>query len=254
MRRPGLASSLAMRWLILMIVLVVAGPVTAARADVRAPTDKTPLKTEQLSDEATVTRWAHPLFKAAIRSKPSSSAKTVGHLRLFTEDREFEVYLVLASEVTRSGVTWLQVRIPGRPNGRTGWTLADNLGELEVVRTQLVVDRTALRATLTKSGKVIWSSRIGVGKTATPTPPGRFYVRERLRNLGGGGTYGPWAFGTSAYSNISDWPRGGVVGIHGTNQPKLIPGRPSHGCIRVPNAKINQLARLMPVGTPIQIL
>ena len=35
--------------------------------------------------------------------------------------------------------------------------------------------------------------------------------------------------------------------------PSLIPGRPSHGCVRVPNAKVLQLKRLMPVGTPIWI-
>ena len=51
--------------------------------------------------------------------------------------------------------------------------------------------------------------------------------------LNPGGSYGPWAFGTSAYSVLSDWPGGGVIGIHGTNQPHLIPGRPSHGCVRV---------------------
>ena len=43
-------------------------------------------------------------------------------------------------------------------------------------------------------------------------------MRERLRNLNGDPLYGPWAFGTSAYSVLSDWPGGGVVGIHGTNQ------------------------------------
>jgi lipoprotein-anchoring transpeptidase ErfK/SrfK len=44
-----------------------------------------------------------------------------------------------------------------------------------------------------------------------------------------------------------------VIGIHGTNQPSLIPGRPSHGCIRVPNPAVHRLARLMPVGTPVRI-
>jgi lipoprotein-anchoring transpeptidase ErfK/SrfK len=66
--------------------------------------------------------------------------------------------------------------------------------------------------------------------------------------------YGPLAFGTSAYSKLSDWPGGGVVGIHGTNEPGLIPGRPSHGCVRVRNDKITKLARLMPIGTPVRIV
>ena len=56
------------------------------------------------------------------------------------------------------------------------------------------------------------------------------------------------------YSSISDWHGIPVVGIHGTNQPGLIPGTPSHGCIRVRNAKIKQLARLMPIGTPVEIV
>ena len=65
--------------------------------------------------------------------------------------------------------------------------------------------------------------------------------------------YGPWAFGTSAYSSLSDWPGGGVVGVHGTNQPGLLPGRPSHGCIRVRNGDITRLVKLMRIGTPVLI-
>jgi lipoprotein-anchoring transpeptidase ErfK/SrfK len=146
---------------------------------------------------------------------------------------------------------WIQIGLLGRPNGRKGWVPRDALGGFNTVRTQLVVNLRTLRATLFKRGRRIWSSPVGVGAPSTPTPRGRYYVRERLKSLGG--TYGPWAFGTSAYSVLSDWPGGGVVGIHGTNQPQLIPGRPSHGCVRVPNRKIRQLARRMPIGTPIHI-
>ena len=115
------------------------------------------------------------------------------------------------------------------------------------------MDRRRLRATLFRSGRQIWRSSIGVGAAGTPTPAGRFWIRERLQVQDPNGIYGPWAFGTSAYSVLSDWPGGGVIGIHGTNAPYLIPGRPSHGCIRVPNRKINRLARLMPIGTPVRI-
>ena len=141
-----------------------------------------------------------------------------------------------------------------RPNGRTGWVDAAALGPPHLITTRLTVDRRHLRATLYRGGhKKIWSSPIGVGKASTPTPAGRFWIRERLRSKRRRPPYGPWAFGTSAYARISDWPGGGVVGIHGTNQPSLIPGRPSHGCIRVPNAAIRRLARLMPIGTPVWI-
>ncbi|MCA1683867.1 MAG: L,D-transpeptidase, partial [Actinobacteria bacterium] len=97
-----------------------------------------------------------------------------------------------------------------------------------------------LRATLYRDGRRIWTSRIGIGARATPTPPGRFWIRSRLRGLAHSPAYGPYAFGTGAYSVLSDWPGGGVIGIHGTNQPQLIPGRPSHGCVRLPNAAITR--------------
>jgi lipoprotein-anchoring transpeptidase ErfK/SrfK len=164
-----------------------------------------------------------------------------------------EVYLALRSRRTASGSVWVQVRIPARPNGRSGWVPRSTLGVLEVVRTALTIDRRRSVATLRRAGRRIWRAPVGHGAPGTPTPAGRFYIRERIRNLGGDPLYGPWAFGTSAYSALSDWPGGGVVGIHGTNEPWLVPGRPSHGCVRVRNAAIERLARLMPVGTPVLI-
>lgn len=207
----------------------------------------------KLSDEELVTRWGHAQETAPIRLYPQAGSRMIARLRFFTEDQLPEVYPVLAARQDAQGRKWLQIRVPRRPNGRTGWVIDEMLSSsLYIVRTRLVVDRRGLRATLFKNGKKIWSSRVGIGKSATPTPRGQFWIRERLKGLGG--TYGPWAFGTSAYSSLSDWPGGGVVGIHGTNQPGLIPGRPSHGCIRVPNPKIRQLARLMPIGTPVSII
>ena len=207
----------------------------------------------KLSDEKLVTRWGHAQETAPIRLSPQAGSRTIARLRFFTEDQLPEVYPVLAARQDSVGRKWLQIRVPRRPNGRTGWVIDEMLSSsLFIVKTLLVIDRRALRATLHKNGKKIWSSRVGIGKAGTPTPRGQFWIRERLKGLGG--TYGPWAFGTSAYSSLSDWPGGGVVGIHGTNQPGLIPGRPSHGCIRVPNPKIRQLARLMPIGTPVSIV
>ena len=211
-----------------------------------------PGETVILSDEKRVTRWAHASAKYPIRAAAASTARTITQLRFKTEDNLDEVYLVLDAAVDAAGQPWLHIRIPMRPNGRTGWVPADMLGPLKTVTTQLVIDRTVKKARLYKAGRRIWEASVGIGKPGTPTPRGSFYIRERLR--GNGGAYGPWAFGTSAYSSISDWPNGGVVGIHGTNQPGLIPGRPSHGCVRVRNDKIRTLARLMPIGTPVRVV
>ena len=206
-----------------------------------------------LSDEQRTTRWAHAQATSKIHTAPRTSSDSVGRLRYLTEDDAAEVYLVLDGLVDGAGRRWLHIRVPKRPNGRTGWVLESSLGRLHTVRTRLVIDRRALRASLYRNGKRIWNAGVGIGKSSTPTPRGNFWIRERLRGLGDGTDYGPWAFGTSAYSNLSDWPGGGVVGIHGTNRPGLIPGRPSHGCVRVRNDKIRLLARLMPVGTPVRI-
>ncbi len=121
------------------------------------------------------------------------------------------------------------------------------------MRTALIVDRQALRATLYRHGRPIWSAPVGIGKPGTPTPAGRFWIREKFRTQAPGSLYGPVAFGTSDYSVLSDWPGGGVVGIHGTNEPSLLPGRPSHGCIRLRNCRRRRLWRLAPVGTPLLI-
>jgi hypothetical protein len=208
----------------------------------------------KLSDETLITRWAHAQATAKIHLSPQASSRMITRLRFFTEDQLPEVYPVLGARMDSAGRRWLNIRVPKRPNGKTGWVLDEMLGQLYIVKTVLVVDRGKLRATLYKSGKKIWSARVGIGKSGTPTPRGQFWIRERLKGIGGNSVYGPWAFGTSAYSNLSDWPGGGVVGIHGTNQPGLIPGRPSHGCIRVRNDKIRLLAKLMPIGTPLSII
>jgi hypothetical protein len=248
---------MARRLLPLIVLVLLTSPAAAAAADappLRPKGDDAPLGDELLSNERTLTRWAHTNLLGAIRSEPSPDAKSVGKLRWNTEDGLPEVYIVLESRLDEAEQPWLKIRVPGRPNGRTGWVREEQLSNLKVIQTQLTIDRKSLTATLRKDGKRIWRSRVGVGKRGTETPGGRFWIRERLSNLGGSPIYGPWAFGTSAYSStLTDWPGGGVVGIHGTDQPQLIPGRPSHGCVRVPNAKIRRLAKLMPVGTPVRI-
>jgi lipoprotein-anchoring transpeptidase ErfK/SrfK len=230
---------------------LVALAVVAAGAAL-VPAGAAEAKTTQLSNERTLSYWATANDKAPITSEPRSGARRIARLRLWTEYRQAEVYLVLREHVDTRGREWLEVRIPMRPNGRTGWVPRDSLGPLQATTLQLVIDRRKLRATLFRRGRAIWSARIGVGARRTPTPAGRYYIRERLQSLRGG-VYGPVAFGTSAYSGLSDWPKGGVIGIHGTNQPGLIPGRPSHGCIRFRNGDILRLWRLAGVGTPVLI-
>lgn len=206
-----------------------------------------------VSNERTLTRWAHPLERSPIRARPRAGARTIVSTHAKTEDGFPEVYLALRRWTAPNGHAWLKIRIPMRPNGKTGWVRDSAIGPLYTVRTRLVIDRRSQRATLYKRGKKIWGAPVGVGKPSTPTPSGNFWIREKFKTSDPGGSYGPAAIGTSAYSVLSEWPGGGVIGIHGTDRPSLIPGAPSHGCIRVQNGSLRQLWKLLPIGTPLLI-
>jgi hypothetical protein len=233
-----------------LVALILVAPVAQAQAAV-APA-REPVLT-RLSDLRTLSRWAYPDSEAAVRASPSPRARRIGRLRLLTGDGQAELYMALASARFPSGKTWIQIELPARPNGQTGWVPRGALESLHTVDGYLLVDRTSLTATLFRDGRAIFSAPIGVGKASTVTPPGNFYVMEKLITVNAP-AYGPYALGTSAYApTLSEWPGGGVVGIHGTDEPQLIPGRPSHGCIRMRNADITRLWHRIALGTPIDI-
>jgi hypothetical protein len=186
---------------------------------------------------------------AAVRAAPGPGARVVAHMGTRTPEGTTNVVLALG-RASRGGRLWVRVAVPGV----TGWVPRAALGGYGVVRTRLVVDRRRLTATLLRDGRAVFHSRVAVGRRGAPTPAGSFYVRDRLSRYARTPAYGPIAFGTSATSpTLTDWPAGGFVGIHGTDRPDLVPGRVSHGCIRLRNRDILRLARLMPVGTPVRI-
>jgi L,D-transpeptidase catalytic domain len=197
--------------------------------------------------------WGFLLGATPARSAPSSAAPVVAQLTTRTPEDTQNLVLVLSKLMGAGGPTWYRVRLPVLPNGSTGWIPAGVLGQLHSVDTHLVVDRQRLVATLYRNGKSVFSTPVGVGQDRYPTPAGNFYVRDLVRSYGDA-FYGPLAYGTSARSRVlTEWPAGGYIGIHGTNQPNLIPGRISHGCVRIQNAALLTLHRLMPIGTPITI-
>jgi L,D-transpeptidase catalytic domain len=197
-------------------------------------------------------QWA-PLRRATVaRAGPSARARAVAELSSRTPEDTTNLVLVLGRARDAHGGLWIRARLPAR-RAQTGWLPRSALGGYEDVHTRLIVDRDRLTLTLVRNGRAVFQAPVGVGRPATPTPAGAFYVRDRLTRYASS-FYGPVAFGTSAQSaTLTDWPAGGYVGIHGTNQPALVPGRISHGCIRLRNADIVRLARLLPVGTPLEI-
>jgi lipoprotein-anchoring transpeptidase ErfK/SrfK len=187
------------------------------------------------------------------RSRPSARAKKLIRIRQYTPEGTLNVVQTLSGVVNQNGENWVRIRLPMLPNGRTGWVPRRMIGPYNEIWTHLVIDRKLFTATLYRKGRAIFTTRVGVGKPYWPTPAGEFYVRERITGFSDP-IYGPIAFGTNARSNVlTDWPGGGFIGIHGTNQPEILPGRVSHGCVRMPNAAVLRLARLMPLGTPVTI-
>jgi hypothetical protein len=199
------------------------------------------------------TRWAPVAAATPARAAPRSHARPVARLGRRTPEGTTNLVLALGRTREAHGRLWVRVRLSAPPPRDTAWVPRSALGGYRVVRTHLVVDRRRLTATLLRGGRRVFRARVGVGTPRAPTPAGRFYVRDvvtRYRSP----MYGPVAFGTSARSEtLTDWPGGGYIGVHGTDRPDLLPGRVSHGCIRLRNADILRLARLMPVGTPLTI-
>lgn len=209
---------------------------------------------KQLANEATVTTWAHPQLPGDIYAEPDSRSRRVAPVRLFTEDGFSEVYLLLSGFVDAAGREWTKVRIPGRPNGRTGWMPRELLGAFRHTRWRILVNRARRTMRVYYDGHLRKVFPVGVGKPSTPTPPGHFWLRERFK-LSRGSPYWPYALGTSDYSTLSEWPGGGVVGIHGDfGEPWKIPGDPSHGCIRMRDPDIGWLGPRVTLGTPVDIV
>lgn len=198
--------------------------------------------------------WATVDRAAVVRRTPATSARSIGTIATTTPEGTAGNVQILATQTVK-GTVWTRVAFPSLPNGGVGWIPRSSLGALHLVDTQLTIDRKHLVATLRRDGKIIFTAPVGVGQNATPTPSGTFFIRDQLAGFNGSPVYGPIAFGTSARSAVlTDWPAGGYVGIHGTNEPQLIPGQVSHGCVRLRNPDILRLAKLMPIGSSVRII
>lgn len=150
---------------------------------------------------------------------------------------------------------FVRVLLPLRPNGTVGWVKAS---EVRLDRTHyriiIEVDRNLL--TVESNDGVIVSTKVALGTNNTPTPTGLFYVREIVPQANPNGGLGPVALGLSGLSEELRTFAGGFgrVAIHGTNAPGKLGGDVSHGCVRMDNPTIVKLSKLLPLGTPVEIL
>ena len=216
---------------------------------------------------------AHPPAGTIVGSAPAGSgyqtlaALTASH-RVFSSPggRPFElvsstrpitgeqtVLPVLGSALS-ARTTWLRVRLPGRPNGLTGWIRAGGV-RLEFTAWRIVVDTRARRVHVFAAGQLVKSFAAVVGAPATPTPKGDFFVEETVAVASTAVGY-PYALALSARSNVLQEFDGGPgqIALHGLDNVGGVLGTAvSHGCVRLDTADISWLAKNIDPGVPVTI-
>jgi len=187
-----------------------------------------------------------------VRSQPSRSARIVATVKQFEADYRLRVILALDVEVGPKGKpTWYKISLPGRPNGRTGWVPASAVS-LTPVYKEIVIHRGSRTLELYDHKRLVMRTKVAVGAPGMETPLGTYFVVWGFHPPDP--FLGSWAFATSAYSRLSEWPGGGIVGIHGTSAPQFLGQAVSHGCVRVSNSAVLVLKSNVRPGTPIRIL
>lgn len=149
---------------------------------------------------------------------------------------------------------WVQVQLPIRPNGQTGWIDA-SLYEFSQTQIRAEVDLSARSIIVYDGTEIIAQTQAVIGSSTTPTPLGTYFITAKRRNPPEESYIGPWALALSAFSEVYDTFGGGlpVIAIHGTNRPDQVGEARSNGCLRIPNDVVTLLAELVPLGAPVTI-
>ena len=189
------------------------------------------------------------------RSSPAARSEGMERVRARRPLTRVRTVLPVLAETTDSaGRGWVRVRLPGRPNGRTGWISVEGT-KPKATPWHLVLDLSTRRVTVYRGGHVASRFRAVIGTRSTPTPTGRFFVEEAVA-LSSGHAGGPFALATSARSNVLQEFAGGPgqIALHGTRGlPGALGSSASHGCIRLATQAITWLAGRIGSGVPLTI-
>ena len=190
----------------------------------------------------------------AARSAPDAAAPVLQIVRAQRPITGMRTVLPVLGRRSPGGVRWVRVRLPGRPNGSTGWI---KRRATRIVHTSwhVVVDTSARRVTVYRQGRPVRAFRAIVGKLATPTPRGKFFVEDvvelRAHDVGG-----PFALALSARSNVLQEFAGGPgqIAVHGRmNVGGVLGSAVSHGCVRLDDAAMRWLVIRIARGVPVTI-
>jgi len=192
--------------------------------------------------------------RVVARTRPADSAPAIASFPRVNEQGVRQVFDLLQEVRGPGGNEWYSALLPMRPNDTLGYIPANTVAATWTDY-WILVERGAFRLTLYKACHAMARFPVGIGEGSTPTPVGIFYLQSLLRPPDPNSVYGTYAYGLAGYSAvIHDWRWGGIVGLHGTDDPSGTGHVVSHGCLRMFNKDIDYLARLLPVGTPIAII
>jgi lipoprotein-anchoring transpeptidase ErfK/SrfK len=199
--------------------------------------------------------WAGRLLVVATaRANPGPGGKPLRLLQPIAPLGAGPVWLQVRGVKVVAGKRWVQVLMPVRPNGSTGWVRASDM-VFRPITMRIDIDVSARTLRVVRGGKVVQRYRVAVGTDENPTPTGRFAVAEVIPTGDPKAFLGPMVLPLTAFSDtLNEFAGGnGRVAIHGTSKPELIGQAVSHGCIRMRNADVLRLTRLVRGGTPVNI-
>jgi len=173
---------------------------------------------------------------------------------LVNNDPNAAVPLVMLVRQRAAEPGWIEVFLPIRPNGSTGFVQASEV-TLQTHDYRIEVSLSSYRIKAFDGDQVILDAPIAAASANTPTPGGLYFTNMLLQPPDQNGPYGTYAYGLSGYSDTLQTFNGGPgqLGIHGTNDPSKMGQNVSSGCIRLRNEDIDKLAGILPLGVPVQI-
>jgi L,D-transpeptidase catalytic domain len=147
---------------------------------------------------------------------------------------------------------WLAVRSAVLGNTRLGWVRARRVRLLN--RTLSLEVDLSNRELVVHDVGILRRMRVAVGAPDTPTPPGTFYVTDKLRGSDFGAYYGCCILALSGRQpNLPQgWSGGDRLAIHGSPAPTWGLAV-SNGCLHADEADLRYLMENVPLGTAVRI-
>ena len=199
-------------------------------------------------------RWTVGLARRPIvvRRRPADAAPVLTRLPMRTP-ADYPTVVLVDQVREVDGVPWYRIWLAVPPNESRGW-VRDGEMAFYTTTSKIVIDLSRRKLMVYRRGELMRTYPVAVGRPGLETPTGHFFITQKLRPPDPHGVYGVLQLGTSATQpKLNGWPDGGLVAIHGTNEPGLIGKAISHGCVRMTNAAVQEVSRLVPAGSPVII-